>query len=142
MVLIALLLAVIGWRLWESRRIATTVLSTPTGRGSAPPSTLPAATPPAIGEYFIGGAIPRPGAYTIDRRTVTARQAAVAAGLTREVAKEIAYITIYRRSGQTGEEFIKIDVAGLLERGENDEPLKADDRVMVVPKPGATRGTP
>ena len=98
------------------------------------PSATSSATAPMIGEYFIGGAVPRPGAYTVTGRTITLRQALLAAAFGPREAKEAAFISINRRTANDGEELIKVEPAALFDRGEGNEPLQPNDQVFVVEK--------
>ena len=119
--LLLLLVGVIGWKVWGGRpRQTVSVIN---------PAVL------MVGEYYLGGDVPRPGAYTVVGRSVSLRQALVAAQLGPQQAKQVDFITIFRRTGKDDEEFIKVDPAALFERGEGNEPLQPDDQVTIVGKP-------
>ena len=85
------------------------------------------------GTYFVGGAVQRPGAYTMSGQPVTVRQAVVAAGGPDIRHGARAYVTIHRRHADE-EEVIKVNLRPLLESGVNDEALWPNDTVMLHDK--------
>lgn len=136
--LLVALLIVLGTAGWWLRS-RTDASAAGRMRASAPqaaattPATNPAAAPPLQGVYYIGGHVPRAGAYAFNGQPVTVKQALAAAGLPAS-AKGLSYVTISRTTPE-GPELVKIDPAALFGRGEQDEPLRADDKILVTAGP-------
>jgi protein involved in polysaccharide export with SLBB domain len=83
-----------------------------------------------IGEYYMGGHIARPGAYTLTGRRITLKQAVTAASGLDQLA--IPQRTdIIRRINKNQEVFVRVDLAQVFEGARPDIYLKPDDQVMV-----------
>jgi len=102
------------------------------GSGAATPSTQP-------GTYFVGGNVIRPGAYSSNGgKTITIRQAIVAAGGADDPIGSHSFVTVHRRhqtgSDETQLELIKINLRPLLDGGINDEAVWPNDQITVHDK--------
>jgi protein involved in polysaccharide export with SLBB domain/beta-lactamase regulating signal transducer with metallopeptidase domain len=90
-----------------------------------------------IGEYYVGGDVEHPGAYSVIRRRITLRQAIVAAGISKEVPPGTT-VRVLRRTSE-GPDVIERDAAPLLsEEKKGDLPLRPDDQIMVRNPPAGT----
>jgi protein involved in polysaccharide export with SLBB domain/beta-lactamase regulating signal transducer with metallopeptidase domain len=93
--------------------------------------------PPAdelIGEYYMGGQVDHPGAYSIVKRIVTLRQAVVSAGVPKDLPAG-AKLRVVRRTSD-GEQIIERDAQPLLKDGTGDLPMRPEDQAMLLlPKP-------
>jgi len=86
--------------------------------------------PLEIGEYYMGGHVARPGAYTLTGRRITLKQAITAASGLDQLA--IPQRTdIIRRINKSQEVFVRVDLAQVFEGQRPDIYLKPDDQVMV-----------
>jgi hypothetical protein len=116
----------------------------PDGRG---PASAPAA--PGGGVYYLGGRIPRPGAYSLGTRPVNLLQALISAGLDVDSERD-RQVVLLRREG-TGEGdrpprevSTSISVGQLVDHREKDVFLWADDIVLLkaAPQPPAWNAAP
>jgi protein involved in polysaccharide export with SLBB domain len=86
--------------------------------------------PLEIGEYYMGGHVSRPGAYSLTGRKITLKQAVIAASGLDQLA--IPQRTdVIRRINKNQEVFVRVDLAQIFEGQRPDIYLKADDQVMV-----------
>lgn len=85
---------------------------------------------PVIGEYYMGGNVQAPGAYSLSARKITLTQAVVAARGLNDVAWP-SRTEIVRRLPGDKQVFVKIDLDKIFAGQEPDIYLKADDRVNV-----------
>ena len=87
-----------------------------------------------IGEYYMGGHVSRPGAYTLTGRRITLKQAITAASGLDQLA--IPQRTdIIRRINKNQEVFVRVDLAQVFEGQRPDIYLKPDDQIMVGTNP-------
>lgn len=85
---------------------------------------------PTIGEYYMGGNVQAPGAYSLSARKITLTQAVVAARGLNDVAWP-SRTEIVRRLPGDKQVFVKIDLDKIFAGQEPDIYLKPDDRVNV-----------
>jgi polysaccharide export outer membrane protein len=85
---------------------------------------------PPAGNFFVDGAISRPGSYPLGRRYTLTQALATAGGVDRELNS--SDITIFRRRGGSGMEPIPVDLNAVLAGTSTDLQIEADD-VIVVP---------
>lgn len=85
---------------------------------------------PVIGEYYMGGNVLAPGAYSLSARKITLTQAVVAARGLNEVAWP-SRTEIIRRLPGDKQVFVKVDLDKIFAGQEPDIYLKPDDRVNV-----------
>ena len=85
---------------------------------------------PEAGEYYMGGHVQRPGAFTLTGRQITLKEAVVSAGMLDAVA--IPQRTdIIRRIKPDHEIFVRVDLAEIFAGNQPDVYLKPYDQVMV-----------
>ncbi len=88
------------------------------------------AKPLDLGEYYMGGHVGQPGAYSLTGRQITLKQAVIAARMLDQLA--IPQRTdIVRRINKNEEVFVRVDLAQIFEGKRPDIYLKPDDQVMV-----------
>jgi len=85
---------------------------------------------PTVGEYYMGGNVQAPGAYSLTARKITIMQALVAARGLNEVAWP-SRTEIVRRLPGDKQVFVRVDLDKIAAGQEPDLYLKADDRVNV-----------
>jgi polysaccharide biosynthesis/export protein len=85
---------------------------------------------PTIGEYYMGGNVQAPGAYSLSARKITLTQAVVAARGLNDVAWP-SRTEIVRRLPGDKQVFVKIDLDKIFAGQEPDIYLKPDDRINV-----------
>jgi protein involved in polysaccharide export with SLBB domain len=85
---------------------------------------------PTIGEYYMGGNVQAPGAYSLAARKITLTQAVVAARGLNEVAWP-SRTEIVRRLPGDKQVFVKVDLDKIFAGQEPDIYLKPDDRINV-----------
>lgn len=85
---------------------------------------------PVIGEYYMGGNVLAPGAYSLSARKITLTQAVVAARGLNEVAWP-SRTEIIRRLPGDKQVFVKVDLDKIFAGQEPDIYLKPDDRINV-----------
>lgn len=84
----------------------------------------------AVGNYFMGGHIARPGAYTLNGSHLTLKQAVMAAGMFDALA--IPQRTdVVRRLRPNQEVFVRVDMDKIFGGQQPDMYLKPDDQIMV-----------
>jgi polysaccharide export outer membrane protein len=84
----------------------------------------------AVGEYYMGGHVARPGVYTLTSRRITIKQAINSAGGFDQVA--IPQRTdIIRRLRPDHEVFVRVDIEKIFSGQQPDVFLKPDDQIMV-----------
>lgn len=84
----------------------------------------------AFGNYFMGGHVTRPGAYTLTGQKLTLKQAVIAAGMLDALA--IPQRTdIIRRLKPNHEVYVRIDLDKIFSGQQPDLYLKPDDQIMV-----------
>ena len=83
-----------------------------------------------IGEYYMGGHVGRPGAYTLSQRRITLKQAVIAANMLDQLAIP-ERTDIIRRLGKNREVFVRVNLAKIFAGQQSDIYLQADDQVMV-----------
>lgn len=83
-----------------------------------------------IGEYYMGGHISQPGAYTLTQRHITLKQAVIAAHMLDQLAIP-ERTDIVRRIGPDKEVFVRVNLAKIFEGEAPDIFLKPDDQVTV-----------
>jgi hypothetical protein len=103
------------------------------GTAIIPADNDPAANQP--GEFFILGAVARPGVYSLTDRKVTIKQALAAAGMDLEKAKDLQ-IKLIRRTGDR-ETTTTVNVAAILNGTESDRYLQPSDMIQVERADGA-----
>jgi polysaccharide biosynthesis/export protein len=86
--------------------------------------------PPVVGEYYMGGNVESPGAYSLSAREITLSQAVVAARGLNEVAWP-SRTEIVRRLPGNKQVFVRVDLDKIFAGLEPDVYLKADDRINV-----------
>jgi protein involved in polysaccharide export with SLBB domain len=86
--------------------------------------------PPVVGEYYMGGNVQAPGAYSLAARKITLSQAIVAARGLNEVAWP-SRTEIVRRLPGDKQIFVRVDLDKIFAGEESDIYLKPDDRVNV-----------
>ena len=85
---------------------------------------------PEAGEYYMGGHVQRPGAFTLTGRKITLKEAVVSAGMLDAVA--IPQRTdIIRRIKPDHEIFVRVDLSQIFAGNQPDVYLKPYDQVMV-----------
>lgn len=99
------------------------------------PGDMIVVPPPPIGEYYMGGHVNRPGAYSLTARKITLTQAMISAGGLDQVAIP-ARTEIIRRVGNS-QLFVRIDLDRISAGLEPDIYLKPNDQVMVGTNMGA-----
>lgn len=83
-----------------------------------------------VGEYYMGGHIARPGAFTLSGRRITLKEAVISAGMFDELA--IPQRTdIIRRIKPDREVFVRVDLERIFAGELPDLYLKPDDQVLV-----------
>jgi hypothetical protein len=82
------------------------------------------------GEYYMGGHVARPGAYTLTGRPVTLKEAVIAASMLDQLAIP-ERTDIVRRLGSDREVFVRVNLAKIFAGQQSDIYLKPDDQVMV-----------
>jgi polysaccharide export outer membrane protein len=85
---------------------------------------------PPAGNFFIDGAISRPGSYALGRRYTLTQALATAGGVDRELNS--SEITIFRRRSGSGMEPISVDLNAVHAGMSTDLQIEADD-VIVIP---------
>ena len=85
---------------------------------------------PTLGEYYMGGNVQAPGAYSLAARKITLSQAVVAARGLNDVAWP-SRTEIVRRLPGDKQVFVRVDLDKIFAGEEPDLYLKADDRVNV-----------
>lgn len=86
--------------------------------------------PLPVGEYYLGGHIARPGAFTLSGRRITLKEAVISGGMFDELA--IPQRTdIIRRIRPDREVFVRVDLERIFAGEQPDVYLKPDDQVMV-----------
>jgi polysaccharide export outer membrane protein len=85
---------------------------------------------PEAGEFYMGGHVQRPGAFTLTNRKITLKEAVVSAGMLDAVA--IPQRTeIIRRVKPDHEIFVRVDLSQIFAGNQPDVYLKPYDQVMV-----------
>jgi polysaccharide export outer membrane protein len=85
---------------------------------------------PEAGEFYMGGHVQRPGAFTLTNRKITLKEAVVSAGMLDAVA--IPQRTdIIRRIKPDHEIFVRVDLSQIFAGNQPDVYLKPYDQVMV-----------
>ena len=112
--------------------LAQTPATTPMAPPAAPPQTARAA-PPVVGEYYIGGEVKMPGAYSLAGRVVHLKQAIVAARTPLDPSMTIRLI----RRDNGVENIRTIDLADVLSGAVDDPVLQPDDHLIINPAPVA-----
>jgi polysaccharide export outer membrane protein len=85
---------------------------------------------PEAGEFYMGGHVQRPGAFTLTGRKITLKEAVVSAGMLDQVA--IPQRTdIIRRIKPDHEIFVRVDLSQIFAGNQPDVYLKPYDQVMV-----------
>ena len=90
-----------------------------------------------VGEYFMGGNVGRPGAYSLTGRRITVKQAIVAAGGFGPLAWP-ARADLIRRVSNDEEQIIQVDLDAIFAGKAPDFFLRPDDVVNVGSSPAAT----
>lgn len=91
---------------------------------------------PQVGEYYMGGHVLRPGAYSTTGRRITLKQALIAAGGLDQVAIP-ARTELVRRIGADQEVFVRVDLERIAAGLEPDLFLKPNDQIRVGTNAGA-----
>ncbi len=91
---------------------------------------------PQVGEYYMGGHVLRPGAYSTTGRRITLKQALIAAGGLDQVAIP-ARTELIRRIGVDQEVFVRVDLERIAAGLEPDLFLKPNDQIRVGTNAGA-----
>lgn len=99
-----------------------------TGGCSARPGTKEPHLPSARGEYYVGGAVARPGAYSL-RGDVRLRQALRLAGYSKRWRKD-ARVLLIRRGDGSREQHLDVAFAPLFDSGSGNVLLQAEDQVI------------
>jgi polysaccharide biosynthesis/export protein len=85
---------------------------------------------PTIGEYYMGGHVNRPGAYSLTARDITLTQALITAGGLDPVAWPDR-CSIRRKLSMDQQVIVRVDLGAVVDGRAPDLYLKADDQVMV-----------
>ena len=85
---------------------------------------------PSIGEYYIGGNVQAPGAYSLNARKITLKEAITAARGLNEVAWPSRTDVIRRLPGDK-EAYVRVDLDKIFSGQQPDLYLKPDDHVIV-----------
>jgi polysaccharide export outer membrane protein len=85
---------------------------------------------PIIGEYYVGGHVQRTGVYSLSARSITLKQAIIAAGMLDQLAIP-SRTMIVRRISPSKEVFARVDLDKIFAGEEPDLVLKPDDIVQV-----------
>jgi polysaccharide export outer membrane protein len=85
---------------------------------------------PVVGEYYMGGHVQRTGVYSLTARSITLKQAVIAAGMLDPLAIP-SRTQIVRRLSPNKEVFARVDLEKIFAGEEPDIILKPDDQVMV-----------
>jgi protein involved in polysaccharide export with SLBB domain len=85
---------------------------------------------PVVGEYYMGGHVQRTGVYSLTARSITLKQAVIAAGMLDALAIP-ARTQIIRRLSPNKEVFARVDLEKIFAGEEPDIILKPNDQVMV-----------
>jgi hypothetical protein len=83
-----------------------------------------------VGEYYMGGHVGSPGAYTLTGRKITLKQAVISARMLDQLAIP-ERTDIVRRLGPDREVFVRVDLSKIFAGEQADIFLKPDDQVMV-----------
>lgn len=83
-----------------------------------------------IGEYYVGGHVGSPGAYTLSQRRITLKQAIIAARMLDQLAIP-ERTDIIRRLPGNKEVFVRVNLAAIFDGSAPDIYLKPDDQVLV-----------
>jgi protein involved in polysaccharide export with SLBB domain/beta-lactamase regulating signal transducer with metallopeptidase domain len=96
----------------------------------------PKAQAAEVGEYYVGGNVPRTGVYSLTARKITIKQALVAAG---GPDRSAPYVSLLRRNGNR-EEYVLWDtlIQDLFDGKQADIYLKPNDQIMVTSEKHAT----
>ena len=100
------------------------------------PNDLIDVPPAAIGEYYMGGNIARPGAYSLTGRQITVKQAVVSAGGFGPLAWP-SRADLIRRVSKNEEQMIQIDLDAIYAGKTPDFYLRPNDVVNVGTSPAA-----
>jgi protein involved in polysaccharide export with SLBB domain len=100
--------------------------------------------PLPVGNYYVGGHVGQPGAYSLTQSRVTLKQAIISARMLDQLAIP-ERTDIIRRIGKDQEVFVRVNLAKIFEGEMPDFYLKPDDQVlvgtnMVAPFLAAIRG--
>jgi len=91
---------------------------------------------PPVGDFYMAGQVSRPGVYSLTGRKITLLQAVAAAGGTTAVA--VPWRTeVVRRSSETEEEIIYVDLAKIARGDAPDFYVQPDDLIRVGTDQGA-----
>ena len=101
------------------------------------PGDLIDVPPSAIGEYYMGGNIARPGVYSLSGRQITVKQAVVSAGGFGPLAWP-SRADLIRRVNKSEEQIIQIDLDAIYAGKTPDFYLRPNDVVNVGTSPAAT----
>ncbi|MGC4031305.1 MAG: polysaccharide biosynthesis/export family protein [Tepidisphaeraceae bacterium] len=94
------------------------------------PSDLIYVAQPVIGEYYIGGNVQAPGAYSLNARKITLKEAVTAARGLNEVAWPSRTDVVRRLPGDK-EVYVRVDLDKIFSGQDPDMYLKPDDHVIV-----------
>ena len=83
-----------------------------------------------VGEYYMGGHVARPGAYTITGNPITLKNAVIAASMLDQLAIP-ERTDVVRRLGPDREVFVRVNLAKIFAGQQSDIYLKPNDSVMV-----------
>lgn len=84
---------------------------------------------PPAGNFFVDGAVGKPGSYPLGRRYSLTQALAVAGGINRDL--NASDITIFRRKGAAGIEPITVDIDAVVADSSKDLQIEADDVILV-----------
>ena len=112
-------------------RVTTVTPARPTTRGAGL----------LAGAIYVGGDVPRPGVYSVSGRTMTIKQAVVAAGDVKVEHGRQAWVTVRRRGADGWQEVTisEVPFAGLLDGTVTDLTLQENDVLTVAGVDPATR---
>ena len=83
-----------------------------------------------VGEYYVGGHVKRTGVYSMTGRTITLRQALIAAGGAEENAKIVEIVR--KAKAGTPEETLRYSLDEVMNLSSNANPyLSVGDQIMV-----------
>lgn len=84
-----------------------------------------------VGEYYMGGHIARPGAFTLSGRRITLKQAVISAGMFDELAIPQRTDIIRRLNPGDREVFVRVDLERIFAGETPDVFLRPNDQVLV-----------
>jgi protein involved in polysaccharide export with SLBB domain len=109
------------------------------GDAKLAPATSAAKPAPAAAEWFIDGAVERPGVYALTDRQTTVSQAVASAALKPNADR--AHVVLLRLTGPDTQQELPVDLDKIAHHQAADIPLRAGDliRVPTAPAPAASK---